>query len=76
MLHTRNGGKNMEKTTMTVKELAIQLGISIPKAYELIRSPSFPSIKIGSRIIVPIEEYKRWLKKSSGGVVDERNNDI
>jgi len=76
MLHTRNGGKKMEKTTMTVKELAIQLGISIPKAYELIRSPSFPSIKIGSRIIVPIEEYKRWLKESSGGVVDERNNDI
>lgn len=31
----------MEKTTMTVKEFAIQLEISIPKAYELIRTPTF-----------------------------------
>ena len=76
MLHKKWRKTNMEKTTMTVKELAIQLGISIPKAYELIRNPSFPSIKIGSRIIVPIEEYKRWLKESSGGALNERNNDI
>lgn len=66
----------MEKTTMTVKELAIQLGISIPKAYELIKDPSFPSIKIGSRIIVPIEEYKKWLRDTSGGGKDETDNDI
>lgn len=66
----------MEKTTMTVKELAIQLGISIPKAYELIRTPTFPSIRIGSRIIVPIDEYKKWLKDSSGGAFSDKNNNI
>lgn len=54
-----------EKTTMTVKELAIQLGISIPKAYEVARNPDFPSINIGSRIVIPIEEYKKWLSKES-----------
>ncbi|MBQ9449046.1 MAG: excisionase family DNA-binding protein [Acholeplasmatales bacterium] len=66
----------MEKTTMTVHELAIQLGISIPKAYELIKSPNFPSIRIGSRIIIPIDEYKKWLKESSGGKTDEINNNL
>ena len=55
----------MEKSTMSVQELAIQLGISIPKAYELTKTPGFPSIRIGSRIIIPIEEYKKWLQETS-----------
>ena len=28
----------MEKTTMSVQELSSQLGISLPKAYELVKS--------------------------------------
>ena len=55
----------MEKTTMSVTELANHLGISVPKAYELAKSKGFPSIRIGTRIIIPIEEYKRWLSSSS-----------
>ena len=55
----------MEKTTISVQELAVQLGISIPKAYELTRTPGFPSIRIGTRIIIPIEEFKKWLKETS-----------
>ena len=43
---------------MTVQELSVQLGISIPKAYELTKTPGFPSIRIGTRIIIPIDEYK------------------
>lgn len=63
----------MEKTTMNVQELVMQLGISIPKAYELTRTPGFPSIRIGTRIIIPIEEFKKWLKETSlkEGVSDE-----
>ena len=29
----------MEKTTMSVQELSSQMGISLPKAYELVRNP-------------------------------------
>ena len=50
----------MEKQTISVQELAKQLGISVPKAYELTKTPGFPSIRIGTRIIIPIEEFKRW----------------
>lgn len=62
----------MEKTTMNVHELAKQLGISIPKSYELTKTPGFPAIRIGSRIIIPIDEYKKWLAESSNkeGVKD------
>ena len=55
----------MEKTTMSVQELASQMGISLPKAYELVKEPGFPTINIGTRIVIPIEAYKDWLIRTS-----------
>lgn len=51
----------MEKTAMSVKELAEQMGISLPLAYELTRSQDFPSIHVGARILIPIDAFKDWL---------------
>lgn len=55
----------MEKTTMSVQELSAQMGISLPKAYELVKTPGFPTIRIGARILIPIEAYKEWLIRTS-----------
>ena len=55
----------MEKTTMSVQELSAQMGISLPKAYELVKSPGFPTIRIGTRILIPVDAYKKWLLKNS-----------
>ena len=55
----------MEKTTMSVQELSAQMGISLPKAYELVKTPGFPTIRIGARILIPIEAYKEWLVRTS-----------
>lgn len=54
----------MEKTTMSVQELSAQMGISLPKAYELVKSPGFPTIRIGTRILIPVNAYKEWLLKT------------
>ncbi|MBQ9661722.1 excisionase family DNA-binding protein [Pyramidobacter piscolens] len=51
----------MEKTTMSVQELSTQMGISLPKAYELVKTPGFPSIRIGTRILIPIDAFREWL---------------
>ena len=51
----------MEKTTMSVREMADRMGISLPKAYELVKEPDFPSIHIGTRILIPIEAFNEWL---------------
>lgn len=55
----------MEKTTMSVQELSAQMGISLPKAYELVKTPGFPTIKVGTRILIPIDAYREWLLKQS-----------
>ena len=31
----------MERSTMSVQELSAQMGISLPKAYELVKTPGF-----------------------------------
>ena len=51
----------MDKTTMSVQELSAQMGISLPKAYKLVKTQSFPTIRIGTRILIPVEAFKEWL---------------
>ncbi len=55
----------MEKATMSVQELSAQMGISLPKAYELVKQPGFPVIHIGTRILIPVEAYKEWLVRNA-----------
>lgn len=55
----------MERVTMSVQELSAQMGISLPKAYELVKTPGFPTLRIGTRILIPIDAYKEWLMKQS-----------
>ncbi len=55
----------MEKQTISVQELSIQLGISLPKAYALVKTEGFPVIHIGSRILIPVEAFKKWLDANS-----------
>ncbi|MBQ3431964.1 MAG: helix-turn-helix domain-containing protein [Clostridia bacterium] len=55
----------MERTTISVKELANDLGISLPKAYELVKTQGFPSVRIGTRILIPIDAFRVWLDNAS-----------
>ena len=54
-----------EKSVLSVQELAQQMGISLPKAYELVKEPGFPTIRIGTRILIPTEGFRDWLRKKS-----------
>ncbi len=51
----------MERTTMNVRDLSIQMGISLPKAYDLAKSPGFPTFRIGKRILIPVDAFRKWL---------------
>lgn len=51
----------MEKTTMSVRNLASQMGISLPKAYKLVKTPGFPTVRVGTRILIPVDAYREWL---------------
>ena len=55
----------MEKTTMSVQELYAQMGISLPKAYELVKELGFPTIRVGARILIPVEAFREWLIRTA-----------
>ena len=46
---------------LSAKELAERLHIGRDKAYALIKSKSFPSIKLGGRYIVTSKALNEWL---------------
>ena len=41
----------VEKTIMSVQELSAQMGISLLKAYELVKEPESLTINVGARIL-------------------------
>ena len=41
------------------------LGISLAKVYDLARSEGFPSMRIGTRILVPRDKLIRWIDKET-----------
>lgn len=43
------------------------LGISISSAYELMHEANFPSLRIGSRFIVPKEKFCQWVEAQTSG---------
>ena len=51
----------MDTKILTPKELSETLKIGRDKAYALIKSPTFPSIRIGNRYIVTEQALTSWL---------------
>ena len=52
---------------LSVKALATVLGISRTSAYELTKTKGFPSIKIGSRVVIPKDKFIKWIEMNTGG---------
>ena len=50
---------------LSVPNVASVLGIYRAGAYELVRSDGFPSLRIGSRIIVPKERFIEWINANT-----------
>ncbi len=48
--------------------VAKTLGVSISSAYELMHEEVFPSVRIGSRFVVPKDKFQQWVEQQTGGV--------
>ena len=54
------------KLTMSVQEMAYQLGIGRNKAYELVKQRDFPAVRIGGNYRVISNKLPDWLNKQAG----------
>ena len=51
---------------LSVPEMGAALGISRAGAYELARSEGFPALRIGTRIVIPKDELREWIRRNMG----------
>ena len=51
----------MQKLTITVKELAKLMNISLPTAYSLTERAGFPLIRVGRKKLIPLAALQEWL---------------
>lgn len=47
--------------------VAKTLGIAPSSAYELMHEASFPTLRVGNRIVVPKEKFVEWVMRSAKG---------
>ena len=52
---------------LNANTVAQVLGVSISSAYELMHEQVFPSVRIGSRFVVPKDKFQQWVERQTGG---------
>ena len=52
---------------LNVETVAKVLGVSISTAYELFHAPCFPTLRVGSRMVVPKEKFVAWVSTQTEG---------
>ena len=52
---------------LNANTVAQTLGVSISSAYELMHEEVFPSVRIGSRFVVPKDKFRQWVERQTGG---------
>ena len=45
------------------------LGVSQSSGYELMHEPGFPVLRVGSRMVVPKEQFIQWVMENTEGGV-------
>lgn len=51
---------------LNAKTVAKLLGISPSSGYELMHEKGFPVLRIGNRMVVPKEKFRKWVEENTG----------
>lgn len=54
----------------TIKDIQKKTGLGYSTVYKLVQVKGFPKIKIGNRIIVPIDKFEKWMEDNIGNKID------
>lgn len=52
---------------LNAETVAQVLGIAPSSTYELMHEPEFPTLRIGSRMVVPKEKFVQWVEAHTKG---------
>lgn len=52
---------------LNAEMVAKVLGVSPSSGYELMHEPGFPTLRVGSRMVVPKEKFIQWVEERTKG---------
>lgn len=52
---------------LNAETVAKVLGVSPSSCYELMHEPGFPVLRVGSRMVVPKDQFIQWVEAHTGG---------
>ena len=52
---------------LNAESVSKALGISAASSYELMHEKNFPTLRIGSRMVVPKEKFIQWVEQHTEG---------
>ena len=52
----------VEKLALRVPEAAEALGVCRAQAYKMVNSGELPCIRVGRRLLIPLDKLKQWLR--------------
>lgn len=70
------GSVFVEKLTFTAKEAAQAANVSMPTLYAWTKTAGFPVVKVGRKLVVPIDAFKRWLEAQAAGTASQNDSAI
>jgi excisionase family DNA binding protein len=56
-----------DRLTMSVEEAAMALGVSRGTCYEAVRTGQIPTVRLGRRLLVPVEALRALLRTTVAG---------
>ena len=64
-----SGYKNYDELPLFLNAVTVakMLGVSPSSGYELMHEPDFSVLKIGSRMVVPKEQFVEWVSQHTQG---------
>lgn len=66
-MSTNSGIYDSLPAVLNASQLASALGISRAGAYQLLNSETFPTLRIGKRLLVPKDRLIDWIDQNTGG---------
>lgn len=63
--------KTIERSTLTVEETRIYIGVSVDMIYKLVREKALPHFRIGRRILFKREAIDRYIESLIQGSVED-----
>jgi len=58
------------KLTISATEGARAMGVSMPTFYALLQRKDSPAIRVGRKIVIPVDRFEEWLNSLAGEHLD------